>query len=60
MSAGYIPKKLVNDAVQEIADMIDVESVRDSSGDTAGHISDYDRGLADALAIITKHTEGNI
>lgn len=58
MIAGYIPKKLVDDAVQEIAEMINIESIRDSSGDTAGYISDYDRGLADALAIITKHTEG--
>lgn len=36
----------------ELDAMVDIEAITDSSGDTIGYVSDYDRGLVDAINVI--------
>ena len=52
---NFVMKDKVEAALVEIIDGIDPECIKDSSGDTSGHLSDYERGLHDAAQIIHKH-----
>lgn len=48
-------KHKVEAALLEIAENIEPECIKDSSGDKYGSISHYQRGLYDAAQIILKH-----
>lgn len=54
---NFVPRYAITDALKEIDSMICIEDITDSSGDHHGHISDYERGLADAAGIFQKHIQ---
>ena len=53
----FIPRFAITEAMEEINSMICIEDITDSSGDHHGHISDYERGLADAAGVFQKHIQ---
>lgn len=57
LKVHFVPRYAITDALKEIDSMICIEDITDSSGDHHGHISDYERGLADAAGIFQKHIQ---
>lgn len=51
----FVEKDKVEAALLEIAENIEPECIKDSSGDIHGSISHYQRGLYDAAQIVLKH-----
>lgn len=51
----FVMKDKIEAALLEILEDVEPECIKDSSGDTHGSMSHYQRGLYDAAQIILKH-----
>lgn len=51
----FVAKDKIEAALTEITDSIEPEYITDSSGDVHGYMTDYERGLSDAVQTIYKH-----